>query len=307
MFNSKSTDSCSMLFKPTGGFTTSPANSVGLTSISSVPTISVVPTNIPASVPIVPPTSVPINVPTNISPPSLPTSVDKQTQTNQDLVYTRLLFASKLISEKSKAMCILTHLKQKLVETCLSKLDSDSKLINELDNLIRYPTTCIPTNYNMFGIHSFIKLSVDDLKLKYKNYDGIAVLHTRVLYELIDENISTSDQLYKFIFSISSDKALQYALKLAKLTNGTFLPFEPLPAENWIECFSVAIAIFALDKGAQHALFTATQLIVSDPKAKELTISLVCDMVGCSYGLFDKSILTTDMEDVIYLSKKLVS
>lgn len=311
MFNNNS-EVCSMLFKKpeTSVFQNMAAsNTVTTPVVPSVPVLPsvftatpVVPTGLPSAT-VLPSTTLCTGI-TSVVPDKV-ISMDKQTQTTTELIFNRLHFSSKHLHEKSKAVCILSCLKPKLYESYASKYDA-SIIFNELDNLVRNPTTCIPINYNMMGIHSFIKLSKDDLCLKYNKFDKIAIIHTQVLHELIDETIHTSDQLYNFIFTITTDKTLQYALKLAKYSNGSFLPFEPLTDDYWTECFSVAIAIFAADKGAQDAIFTASQLMVSNPKAKELTISMLCDMVGCSYGIFDKSILTKDMADIIYLSKKLV-
>jgi len=106
-------------------------------------------------------------------------------------------------------------------------------------------------------------------------------LYTNVVRALIEETIATPDQLYEFLTERTSDKTLLYAIKLARHEPGAF----QFSDENWIECFAVALSLFAARDNKPFEVFeSAVNISVSLPKAKSLIVGFVCNFIAASYG-----------------------
>ena len=228
-------------------------------------------------------------------PKSAPEMVSIGTQTMETSNKKQFNVAKPLLRKKAEGVYLLTCFKERLFQ-CRSldefTVPTEDK-ISEIESVIM-------TTTNM-GVHAF---TTNELLT-----EPIGI-YMNLMKILIEEAIKTPDELYMFLQTSDIDKAFRFAVSIAANSSEPESAFEPLnPYDYWCECLALAVAIFARHDGLPlYAIDAALRINLSIKDARDLVISIVCDLVGASYGsnwIPCEWLKYPEICSVMYLARKL--
>lgn len=239
-------------------------------------------------------------------------TTDDSTQTEFPFRFFRIKMKSDSVQPKATAACLLTCFKsalfqaQSLADFSLPMTEIPTSVVE----LATSPETTFIESVHDMGIHAFVKLLDEELCAKTEHLPPAAFLHMKFIQELICDSFKTTEEAFKFLCDeayLMNDKLLSFAVQLIKAGQVVDVPPD---GDFWTECFAMALSIFILYAGEPlKALNMALDLPLPIQEARELVISLTCDMIACNCGIFNLPLEWrnyTNFDGVSYFSKQLL-